>query len=116
MASPVALANEEPLPVPVGRISSASEAERPLADTQALSPERARSLKKQASAHVTPYQALPIQGPLVEPRLTPSYPILEPDEVCALTRQLLEPTLWGLLQTSNLGLRRGRLFRTGTSG
>lgn len=80
MASPVALASEEPLPVPISRLQGGETAQRPLAD-ELLSPERARSLKKQASAHVTPYQALPIQGPLIETRLTPSQPILEPDEV-----------------------------------
>ncbi|KAK9800747.1 hypothetical protein WJX73_004484 [Symbiochloris irregularis] len=77
---PVMLACEEPLPVPVGRPDSNGLAERPLPDVEITNPERSRSLKQQALAHVTPYQALPVQGPLVEPRLTASYPVLEPDE------------------------------------
>ena len=41
-----------------------------------------RSLKQQLSQHTTPYQALPVQGPFVrEHTQTPSYPVLEPDEV-----------------------------------
>ena len=84
MPSPVTIVSEEPLPVPVGRLEIDSGAQRPIPDSVLASPERARLLRKQASAHVTPYQALPVQGPLVEPRLTPSFPILEPDEVSIL--------------------------------
>ena len=75
MVKPLELASAEPLPISVERLESGDS----LAGVPLGSSPR-RSLKQQLSQHTSPYQALPVQGPLYhEPGQTPSYPVLEPD-------------------------------------
>ena len=94
---PVLLASELSLPEPVD-----PESGRALpSDPEGGSPRaqlRARSFRKVQKAAVTPYQALPIQGPLVSitHHLTPALPVVEPGsesrQVCPMLRTVFAQT------------------------
>jgi hypothetical protein len=76
---PALLATELSLPCPVDRNAgyvSTSEATSPTAHVNA------KVLKRMQKAAVSPYQALPVQGPLVSitHHLTPALPVLEPED------------------------------------
>ena len=88
---PVLLASELSLPEPIDHeigqaLPSVPEGGSPRAQLHA------RSFRKVQKAAVTPYQALPIQGPLVSitHHLTPALPVVEPgsdsQQVCPLLR------------------------------
>ena len=83
---PVLLASELSLPEPVDREGDGSV---PL-EAEGGSPRaqlHARSFRRVQKAAVTPYQALPVQGPLVTitHHLTPALPVVEPGSA---TRQV----------------------------
>ena len=76
---PVLLASELSLPAPVDGENDAGYSLEP----EGGSPRaqlHARSFRKVQKAAVTPYQALPVQGPLVTitHHLTPALPVVEP--------------------------------------
>ena len=80
MVKPLELASVEPVPISVERLESGDTL-----DGVPLGSSPRRSLKEQLSQHTSPYQALPVHGPLsYEPGQTPSYPVLEPDDVSTL--------------------------------
>ena len=80
MVKPLELASSEPLPIAIERLQSAHSSED-YSGLQGTSPRK--SLKQQLSEHVTPYQALPVQGPFVpeDQPSTPAYEVLEPAQV-----------------------------------
>ena len=91
MVRPLELAASEPLPIPIERLESSSDAGEAVLlgssprGSSVLGSSPRRSLKEQASQHTAPYQALPVQGPfLPEHTQTPEYAVLEPDEVCTV--------------------------------
>ncbi|KAL3157766.1 hypothetical protein ABBQ32_012192 [Trebouxia sp. C0010 RCD-2024] len=81
MSEAVALASSLPLPAPAG--DEADESLRRF-------PSKRQSLKSHTSKHLTtqtstdnvaPYQALPVQGPLISLNYTPALAVLEPDNL-----------------------------------
>lgn len=86
MSDAIALASSLPLPVP------ASDGEENLRRV----PSKRQSLKSNSSKHlvteanvdnVVPYQALPVQGPLISLNYTSALAVLEPDHLHKEVRQ-----------------------------
>ena len=76
MTDPIALASSLPLPLPAGE------------DGLSRVPSKKQSLSRRASSprdsqpvsdNVVPYQALPVQGPVISLNYTPALAVLEPD-------------------------------------
>ncbi len=80
MSDAISLASSLPLPVP------ASESEetfrRVPSKRQGLKSNSSKSSKTEDSTeNVVPYQALPVQGPLISLNYTPALAVLEPDHL-----------------------------------
>ena len=78
MSEAVALASSLPLPVPandgedsVRRVPSKRQSLKIVSDKQLSNP----------TDHVIPYQALPVQGPVISLNYTPALAVLEPDHL-----------------------------------
>lgn len=80
MSEAVALASSLPLPAPAG---VAEESLRRLSSKrQSLNSTSSKNLTTQTSTdNVAPYQALPVQGPLISLNYTPALAVLEPDNM-----------------------------------
>ena len=86
MSEAVALASSLPLPAPAGDDADESLRRFP-SKRQSLKNHTSKHLATQTSTdNVAPYQALPVQGPLISLNYTPALAVLEPDhlrkEVC----------------------------------
>lgn len=76
MSDPVALASSLPLPVPAGDDGLSRVASRKWSLNRRPSSPRDDS---QSKDNVVPYQALPVQGPIITLNYTPAMEVLEPD-------------------------------------
>ncbi len=80
MSDAISLASSLPLPVPA---SEGDETFRHVpSKRQGLKSNSNKSLKTENSTeNVVPYQALPVQGPLISLNYTPALAVLEPDHL-----------------------------------
>ena len=80
MSEAVALASSLPLPAPAGDVEESLR--RFPSKRQSLKSNSSKHLTTQTSTdHVAPYQALPVQGPLISLNYTPALAVLEPDNM-----------------------------------
>lgn len=80
MSDAIALASSLPLPAPAG--DSEESLRRFSSKRQSLKGNSGKHLNTQASTdNVAPYQALPVQGPLISLNYTPALAVLEPDNL-----------------------------------
>lgn len=89
MSDPIALASSLPLPVPAGDDGLSRVASRKWSLNRRPSSPRDDSQPKD---NVVPYQALPVQGPVITLNYTPAMEVLEPDhqrmQVCPIFVEL----------------------------
>lgn len=80
MSDAISLASSLPLPVPA---SEGDEVFRHVpSKRQGLKANSSKNLKTENSTEsVVPYQALPVQGPLISLNYTPALAVLEPDHL-----------------------------------
>lgn len=93
MSEAVALASSLPLPAPAGDVEESLR--RFPSKRQSLNSNSSRHLTTQTSTdHVAPYQALPVQGPLISLNYTPALAVLEPDNMRKEVRRHLCSESW----------------------